>query len=103
MADLILIVEDEENLNKMIADYLSAMGFACRSVFSGDTAVEAFQRKKPALVVLDLMLPGMDGMTVARTIRKTSNIPIIMLTARSDEPTKIAGLDIGADDYRADA
>ena len=99
MADLILIVEDEENLNKMIADYLTAMGFQCRSVYSGDKAVGAFYQYKPSLIVLDLMLPGMDGMSVARAIRKTSDTPIIMLTARSDEPSKIAGLDIGADDY----
>ena len=99
MTDLILIVEDEENLNKMIADYLSAMGFTCRSVFSGDKAIEVFHQINPSLVVLDLMLPKIDGMNVVRTIRKISDKPIIVLTARSDEPGKIAALDIGADDY----
>ena len=99
MADCILIVEDEENLNKMIADYLSATGFECQSAFTGDEAIRIFHKIRPSLVVLDLMLPEIDGMQVAKTIRNTSNTPIVILTARSDEPSKIAGLDIGADDY----
>ena len=66
MADCILIVEDEENLNKMIADYLSATGFECQSAFTGDEAIRIFHKIRPSLVVLDLMLPEIDGMQVAK-------------------------------------
>lgn len=95
----ILIVDDEPGIVRLISMYLEREGFETTSAKSGAEALEAVQRGTPALVVLDLMLPDIDGWEVCREIRRTSDIPIIMLTAREGDEDKIEGLELGADDY----
>jgi two-component system response regulator BaeR len=96
---LILIVEDEPKLARLLADYLAADGFATRWIADGNTAVEAVRNREGALMLLDLMLPGKDGLAVCREVRAFADIPIIMVTARVDEIDRLLGLEIGADDY----
>ena len=95
----ILVVEDERGLNQMIRDYLSALGFEVSGAYDGLGALDRAKEGIPDLIVLDLQLPGLDGLDVARRLRQGSNVPIIMLTARADEADKLIGLEIGADDY----
>jgi two-component system alkaline phosphatase synthesis response regulator PhoP len=95
----ILIVDDEPKIVQLGRDYLERSGFAVATAGSGDTALAAFRSGPPDLIVLDLGLPGMDGLDVARTIRRASDVPIIMLTARGEESDKLVGLELGADDY----
>ena len=99
MTYTILVVEDERKLNTMIADYLKALEYEVVSAYNGIDAVKLFREHGPDLVVLDLMLPGIDGIDVTRKIRESSSTPIIMLTARAEETDKLMGLDSGADDY----
>jgi DNA-binding response OmpR family regulator len=99
MNELILVVDDEPKVVKLARDYLVKNGFRVISAGDGLGALAAFRREKPDLVVLDLMLPGMDGREVCRAIRRDSSVPIIMLTALSDESDQVAGLELGADDY----
>ena len=95
----VLIVEDESKIAELLRDYLVTAGFLVTIVERGDLAVAEVRRSSPALAILDIMLPGMDGMEVCREIRKFSTIPIIMLTARVEEIDRIIGLELGADDY----
>ncbi len=95
----ILVVEDEVKLTRLIADYLEAAGFQVLKAYTGKEAMAIFRHEKPDLVILDLMLPELDGFEVARIIRRESSTPIIMLTARVEEGDRILGLEIGADDY----
>jgi two-component system alkaline phosphatase synthesis response regulator PhoP len=95
----ILIVDDEPEIIRLVADYLSAAGFTTDTARNGHDAVMRAQADPPDLVVLDLGLPGMDGLDVTRTLRRASDVPIIMLTARDDETDKLIGLELGADDY----
>ena len=95
----ILVVEDERKLNDVVRDYLSSLGYSVAQAFSGPEALEAHAKERFGLIVLDLMLPVLDGIEVARRIRIESKIPIIMLTARDSEADKLLGLEIGADDY----
>ena len=95
----ILVVDDDFALSEMLQLVLEADGFDASWCSSGDGAVEAFQRHQPDLVLLDLMLPGLDGTALCRRIREQSRVPIIMLTAKSAEIDKVVGLEIGADDY----
>jgi len=95
----ILVVDDEPKIVQLVRDYLERAGFAVRSAQDGKTALSLARAEKPDLIVLDLGLPGMDGLDVTREFRKTSNAPIIMLTARSEETDKLVGLELGADDY----
>jgi len=95
----LLIVEDEFKIAELLRDYLVAAGFPVTIVERGDLAVAEVRKNVPALVLLDIMLPGMDGMEICREIRKFSAVPIIMLTARVEEIDRIVGLEIGADDY----
>ncbi|MCK4740701.1 MAG: response regulator transcription factor [Anaerolineales bacterium] len=99
MSPKILIVEDEIELVKVIRDYLEKAGFRVDSVGNGSAAVSAFQHNQPDLVLLDLNLPGMDGLDVAREIRRINDVPIIMVTARVEETDRLIGLELGADDY----
>lgn len=103
MAKKILIVEDEEKIVNLIRVYLEKAGFSVVAAYDGVQALELFRRESAALVlvlvILDLMLPRLDGLDVARLIRKESNVPIIMLTARAEEADRVAGLELGADDY----
>jgi DNA-binding response OmpR family regulator len=95
----VLVVEDEKKLNRMISDYLSALGYAVESAYDGTDALSKIERAKFDIVVLDVMLPGIDGLSLARRVRARSDLPLIMLTARSGEADKLMGLEVGADDY----
>lgn len=95
----ILIVEDEPELVKVLRSYLEAAGYTVHSAGRGDTGLTAWEQRKPDLVILDLNLPGMDGLDVARAIRRKGATPIIMLTARVEEADQLVGLELGADDY----
>ena len=95
----ILVVDDERKIADLARDYLEHAGFAVRIAADGDAALAAVRRDRPDLVVLDLGLPGLDGLDVTRAIRRDSNRPVIMLTARDDELDKLLGLELGADDY----
>ena len=95
----ILIVDDEPKMIKIARDYLAQAGYNVIAATDGAAAVSASRTAKPDLIVLDLGLPTMDGLDVTRAIRKDSNVPIIMLTARGEESDKLVGLELGADDY----
>ncbi len=95
----ILIIEDELELVKVLRSYLENAGFLVVSALRGDTGFTAWQNENPDLVLLDLNLPGMDGIEIAKFIRKTASTPIIMLTARVEDTDRIVGLELGADDY----
>jgi two-component system alkaline phosphatase synthesis response regulator PhoP len=99
MNELILVVDDEKEIVKLARDYLERAGFRVLSASEGVTALAAARGEQPDLVVLDLNLPGMDGLDVCRTLRKDSDVPIIMLTARVEETDRLIGLELGADDY----
>jgi two-component system alkaline phosphatase synthesis response regulator PhoP len=99
MNELILVVDDEKEIVKLARDYLERAGFRVLSAGDGNTALAAARSEQPNLVVLDLNLPGMDGLDVCRTLRKESEVAIIMLTARVDETDRLIGLELGADDY----
>lgn len=96
---LILIAEDEPKIAKLVAEYLEAHGFSTHIVSRGDEVQDELNRLNPNLLLLDLMLPGKDGMTICREIRGERDLPIIMLTARGDEIDRVLGLELGADDY----
>jgi len=95
----ILVVEDEMKIARLVRDYLEHAGFEVIAVADGEAAVASARGTKPDLIVLDLGLPGRDGLDVARELRRWSNVPIVMLTARGDEVDRVAGLELGADDY----
>ncbi|MDY0267544.1 response regulator [Trichloromonas sp.] len=99
MSGKILIVEDEPKLAELLADYLRQSGFEVLLVDDGLTAVPAIHEHKPDLVLLDLMLPGKDGMEICKEVRRFSSVPIIMVTARVEEIDRLLGLEFGADDY----
>jgi two-component system alkaline phosphatase synthesis response regulator PhoP len=102
MKNTILIVEDEKDIVKMLEYNLKKEGFKTLAVRNGEAAIDTAKSEHPELVILDLMLPGIDGLEVCRTLKadsKTSSIPIIMLTAKSQESDKVVGLELGADDY----
>jgi len=96
---MILVVEDETSLRETLAYNLVRQEYAVEAVADGNAAVEAARRLRPDLVVLDLMLPGLDGFEVCRILRQEMNMPILILTARDDEFDRVLGLEIGADDY----
>lgn len=96
---LILIVEDESRLATVLSDYLSAAGYRTRIVGDARAVVPAVKSEGPALILLDLMLPGGDGLDVCRTLRGLSQVPIVMVTARVEEIDRLLGLELGADDY----
>mgnify|MGYP003423272692 FL=1 len=95
----VLVVDDEQPLARIVASYLQAEGFNAQLAFDGPSAVELARDMRPDLIVLDLMLPGFDGIEVCRQVRTFSDCYIIMLTARDDEVDKVVGLSVGADDY----
>jgi DNA-binding response OmpR family regulator len=95
----ILIVEDERELARVVQSYLEQAGMTVRVETSGDRGLAAWEQFKPDLVLLDLNLPGMDGLEVARAIRRKAETPIIMVTARAEETDRLIGLELGADDY----
>lgn len=95
----ILIIEDEPELVKVLRSYLEKAGYTVLTAGRGDTGLSTWEHKRPDMVLLDLNLPGLDGLDVAREIRRKSDTPIIMLTARVEEMDELIGLEIGADDY----
>jgi DNA-binding response OmpR family regulator len=95
----ILIVDDEEHIVELVAHYLSQEGLETRAAYDGPTALAHFRADAPSLVILDLMLPGLPGTEVCREIRKSSDVPILMLTAKDDIVDKVVGFELGADDY----
>ncbi len=99
MAQTILVVDDEPQLVKVLRGYLEQSGFRVVAAGDGPSAVAQYLHERPDLVLLDLNLPGMDGIDVARRLRASSNVPIIMVTARVEETDRLIGLELGADDY----
>jgi two-component system, OmpR family, alkaline phosphatase synthesis response regulator PhoP len=99
MPKKILLVDDEPEILEICRDYLKASGYDVVTAKDGAQGLSSFRRERPDLIVLDLMLPEMDGLDVCRAIRRESNVPIIMLTARVEETDKLIGLELGADDY----
>jgi two-component system alkaline phosphatase synthesis response regulator PhoP len=97
--ETILVVDDEPKIVKTVRAYLESAGYRVLTAGDGQMALTLFRHEKPALVVLDLGLPGLDGLDVARTLRRETDVPIIMLTARVEEADKLIGLELGADDY----
>jgi len=101
MTTVILIIDDDARLNQLLKDFLKDFGFEVVTATRPSTGLKKLKQISPDLVILDIMLPEMDGFEVCRTIRQTSNVPIIMLTARGEITDKVVGLELGADDYLA--
>jgi DNA-binding response OmpR family regulator len=99
MANTILVVDDEKNIVQLARLYLGNEGFQVEEAYDGKQALDKARTLSPDLIVLDIMMPEMDGLSVCKELRKTSNVPVIMLTARDDDVDKIVGLEVGADDY----
>src|SRR6476659_2295410 len=95
----VLVIDDDKKLAKLIHDYLTPLGYDVSLVHTGPDGVEHATTEQWSALILDVMLPGMDGFEVLKQIRKTSDVPVLMLTARGDEADRIVGLEIGADDY----
>lgn len=101
MESTILIIDDDEKLNRLLTDFLGEFGFKTLTATHPEEGLKKLNQKSPDLVILDVMLPGMDGFEVCKTIRQYSLVPIIMLTARGELMDKVVGLELGADDYLA--
>ncbi len=99
MSERILVVDDEQRIIDLAQMYIEQEGYEVESTTDGLDALQRIQQDEPALVVLDIMLPGMDGLEICRRVRTQSDVPIIMLTARNEDIDKIVGLELGADDY----
>ncbi|WP_342506515.1 response regulator transcription factor [Sporosarcina sp. FSL K6-2383] len=99
MQKTVLIVEDEDILREIVKDYLLSEGYEVLEAVDGNEALDIFEEHEVHLIILDIMLPELDGWSVCRRIRKSSNVPIIMLTARVDEDDTLLGFELGADDY----
>lgn len=95
----VLIVDDDENVHEFLNLYLKKEGYSTLSAFNGIDAIKLFRENSPSIIILDVMMPGLDGFGVCRAIRSESRVPIIMLTAKGEDVDKILGLEIGADDY----
>jgi DNA-binding response OmpR family regulator len=100
-AQQLLLVEDEDSIGALVSAYLEQTGYRVAWVRSGEDALERLEQLRPSLVILDIGLPGLDGFDVCRGIRARSSVPIVMLTARDEEADRVAGLEVGADDYVA--
>ena len=99
MADRILVADDDREIVRTVRAYLEDSGFVVSAAHDGSSALTSFRNEKPDLIVLDVMMPELDGLEVVRTIRRQSDVPIIMLTARVEETDRLIGLELGADDY----
>ncbi len=99
MAEQVLIVDDDTRLSAMLADYLSGNGYTVRTAATAMAGLTAIDRDRPDAVILDVMLPDLDGFETCRRIRTSSSVPVLMLTAKGEETDRIVGLEIGADDY----
>src|SRR6185295_6616382 len=98
-SEKILIVEDEKDLVKLLQYNLEQQNYQVSTAFDGQAALATFRKEKPDLILLDIMIPKMDGLEVCRAVRQESKVPIIMLTAKKEELDKVLGLELGADDY----
>ncbi|MGF7050519.1 DNA-binding response OmpR family regulator [Paenibacillus sp. DS2015] len=99
MSKIVLLVEDERRIREIVADYFKQQQWIVYEADNGKRALEMFEITKPNLIILDILMPGMDGFSVCRQIRNQSDVPIILLTAKSDDDDKIHGFELGADDY----
>jgi two-component system phosphate regulon response regulator OmpR len=99
MATSVLIIDDDEGLNTLLTEYLGRFGYLVRTATHPDAGLRALRTENPDIIILDVMLPDMDGFAVCRKVRETRRVPIIMLTARGDVMDRILGLELGADDY----
>ena len=99
MPERILVADDDREIVRTVRAYLEESGYEVTSAHDGKTALDSFHNERPDLVVLDIMMPEMNGLDVARALRRESEVPIIMLTARVDEADRLVGLELGADDY----
>ncbi len=99
MSQRILVVEDETDLAQILVDYLKRDGFVATAIADGQEAMAELRRAPPDLLLLDLMLPGMDGLSILRELRKTTALPVILVTAKVEEIDRLIGLELGADDY----
>lgn len=99
MGSKVLLVDDDEKLRKLVTEYLEGYGFQVESLSDGSLALEIIHKESPDIVILDIMLPGKDGLDVLKEIRSESSVPVIMLTARGEDADRIVGLELGADDY----
>lgn len=99
MKEKILVVDDEREIGELVRDYLEAAGYRVILAFDGEEGLKCWEEYRPDMAILDIMLPKVDGIEICRNIRKESNIPIIMLSAKNSEADKIQGLGLGADDY----
>jgi two-component system alkaline phosphatase synthesis response regulator PhoP/two-component system response regulator ResD len=97
--DLILVADDDEHIVELVSMYLKKAGFRVETAFDGEETLAKTKEKKPSLLVLDIMMPGPDGLQICRTLRRRSDVPIVLLTARTSDVDKVAGLRFGADDY----
>ncbi len=97
----ILLIDDDRELGQMLRDYLAADSLQLHVCCSGEAGLKELRLQKPDLVILDIMLPGINGLDVLKTLRATNDVPVIMLTARGDDVDRIIGLEFGADDYLA--
>ncbi|MEM5774662.1 MAG: response regulator, partial [Anaerolineaceae bacterium] len=95
----ILVVDDEPQIVRVLKAYLEKSGYRVLTAYEGTGALAVFQKEEPDFVILDLNLPGMDGLEICKTIRRKSDVPILMLTARVEETDRLIGLELGADDY----
>ena len=95
----ILVVDDNEQILEILTKYIQAENWPMLAARSGEEALQLFDAADPAIILLDIMLPGIDGLEVCRRIRQVSNVPILMIPARDEDADRILGLDIGADDY----
>jgi two-component system, OmpR family, alkaline phosphatase synthesis response regulator PhoP len=95
----VLVVDDEMKITRLIRDYLEQAGFVVATASDGQAAISSARQLKPDLIVLDLGLPNIDGLDVIRALRKASNVPVVVVTARADEADRVVGLELGADDY----
>jgi DNA-binding response OmpR family regulator len=99
MRPTILVVEDDRRIAALVSKNLEAAGFACHEAYDGESALRKLEQLDPALLVLDIMLPGIDGLELTRIVRRDRDVPILLLTARTTDTDKVLGLEIGADDY----
>jgi two-component system, OmpR family, phosphate regulon response regulator OmpR len=101
MGNLVLIVDDDPKLQKLLTEYLEANGFGIMGLPDGSQVLETIRKESPDLVILDIMLPGKDGLEILKDIRRTFDLPVILLTAKGDDTDRIVGLELGGDDYLA--
>ena len=96
---LVLVIEDDAKINQLLIDYLTQADYQTQAIFDGQVALDVIASSTPSAIILDLMLPSVDGIEICKQVRKVSDVPILMLTARIDEIDRLLGLDVGADDY----